>query len=39
MKKAQDLVERIERRQQATLVRELRSKWEKLGRINWKYFS
>jgi hypothetical protein len=39
MKKAQDLAERTERRQQAILTKELRSEWERLGRINCKYFS
>jgi hypothetical protein len=34
-----DLAARTERRQQAILTRELRSEWERLGRINCKYFS
>ena len=39
MKKAQDLAERTERRRQAILTKELRSEWERLDRINCKYFS
>ena len=36
--KVSGLAERTERRQQAILTRELRSEWERLGRINCKYF-